>query len=79
MAREGTRLARALEGVFWIGGLLTAVIAYCYYAGTRRHQPPDTHVICEKCGDALGVSDVLDPSVTCSCIPSQNHRDQGRR
>lgn len=74
MAREANRLGRALEGTLWIGGFLLAVVAYCYYAAVRRRRPSDTRVICEKCGDALPVKMVLDPSITCSCVrPSDRH------
>lgn len=79
MAREAKRLGRVLEGLFWIGGFLLAVAAYCYYAAVKRRRPRDTRVVCRKCGDALPVTDVLDPSVTCSCVPSLEPGDSGIR
>ena len=75
MAREAKRLGHALEGIFWIGGFLLAVGTYCYYAATKRKQRHHTRVVCRKCGDALPVGDVLDPGVTCSCIPPTGQRD----
>ena len=70
MAREANRLGRILEGLFWVGGFTLAVGTYCYYSATKKRAPIDTQVICRKCGDALPVTKVLDPSVTCSCVPS---------
>lgn len=75
MAREANRLGRILEGLFLIGGFLLAVVAYCYYTMVKRKQPRDTRVVCRKCGDALPVGEVLDPAVTCSCVPSPDAGD----
>lgn len=75
MARETNRLGRILEGLFWIGGVLLGVAAYWYYTMARRKRPRDTRVVCRKCGDALPVTDVLDPGVTCSCVASPDPGD----
>lgn len=77
MAREANRLGRIIEGLFWIGGFLLAVVTYYYYAATKRRRPRDTRVVCRKCGDALPVTEVLDPGVTCSCVASPDQGDSG--
>lgn len=70
MARETKRRWRTLEGMVLVGGVLSAVAAYTYLTEKQRGYPADARVVCERCGDALPVTDVLDPGVTCSCIPT---------
>lgn len=69
MARETNQRWRTLEGVVLVGGVLSAVAAYTYYSEQRR-RGADARVVCERCGDTLPVTDVLNPSVTCSCVPT---------
>lgn len=64
MARDTAFVDKALAGA--VGLAAGAVIGAHALEHYRRSE--GTTVVCTECGEALPIDDVLDPTVTCSCV-----------
>jgi hypothetical protein len=70
MARETAFVNKALAGA--VGLAAGAAIGAHALRHYRRNE--GATIVCTECGEALPVDDVLDPTVTCSCVaPRDSH------
>lgn len=70
MARETAFVDKALAGAV---GLAAGAVVGAHVLG-RYRSDEGTSIVCTECGEALPVDDVLDPTVTCSCVaPRDSH------
>ncbi|UPV99486.1 hypothetical protein M0R88_13275 [Halorussus gelatinilyticus] len=70
MARETAFVDKALAGA--VGLAAGAVVGTHVLRRYRRDE--GTAIVCTECGESLPVDDVLDPTVTCSCVaPRDSH------
>ena len=75
MARETGLVNKLLAGTVGVAaGYIVGKQAVDYYREKYR-QRGTARVICTDCGESLPVDDLLDPTVTCSCVTASDIGD----